>query len=261
MGGLPKAFVYRMTWKKSDELFASISDGDVDSTNVNFNADNGKIISTEYIEAGLDQETIDKENSLANKLLEKFPSWDIDVLKNFTSGAIFINNRAILSQRNYHGYNNNVILLDLDHNKAISFVHMGDGRQYAMAGGFALPDGSGIFSLRTQEGIGIFRLSTDNAVLPLGFISAAQNGHAARLVVRHVANTGAYFLVELNRTYERGNNPVFYYSNKLGLLKCSDYREIYDIDISKDGETMATIFWNANQRNIGISHLLKFSDK
>lgn len=254
-----KAFVSGMMWKDQHQLFASISDGDVDSTDVTFDGTSGQIISTEYVEAGLEQETIDKENSLAQKLFEKFPSWNIDVLKNFTRGALFINNRAIVSQRNYHGYNNNVILLDLDHNRAIPLVYMGDGKQYAMAGGFVLPDGSAIFSLRTKEGIGIFRLSTDNAVIPLGFIPSAQNGHAPQLAAKHVANTGAHFLVELNRSYEHGNNPVFFYSNKLGLLRCSDFREIYDIDISKDGETMATIFWNSNRRNISVSHLHKFS--
>jgi hypothetical protein len=248
-----KAFVYGMSWKEPDELVASISDGDVDSTTVKFNAENGEIISTEYVEAGLEQEDIDNENSLAQKLFEIFPSWDINVLTNFTRNALFVSKRAIISQRNYNRYNTNLILLDLEHKQAIPLVYMGDGMQYAMAGGSVLPDGDAIFSLRTKEGIGIFRLSSENSVLPLGFISSNQQNHTPRLVVKHISKTGIYFLVELNRSYEQGNNPIYYYSKKLGLVRCSDFQEIYDIDVSKDGRSVAVIYWNANQRNIRVA--------
>lgn len=248
-----KAFVNGMSWNPPDELVASISDGDVASTAVKFNADYGGIISTEYIEAGLELEDIENENSLAQKLFEFLPSWDIDVLKNFTRNALFVSNRAIVSQRNYSRYNNNVILLDLEHKQATPLVYMREGMQYAMAGGGVLPDGDAIFSMRTKEGIGIFRLSAENSVLPLGFISSNQQNHTPRLVVKHISKTGIYFLVELNRSYEQGNNPIYYYSKKLGLVRCSDFQQIYDVDFSKDGRSIAVIYWNANQRNIRVA--------
>lgn len=248
-----KAFVYAMGWKKQNELVASISDGDVDSTVITFSTDNGKIISTEYVEAGLEPEAIDKGNSLAKALLEIFPDWDVDVLKNYTRSALFINNRALISQRNFSKYNNNVILLDLEQKKAIPLIQMSDGMQYAMAGGGVLPDGRAMFSLRSKEGMGVFILDSDNSLLPLGFIRSSNKNFTPQIVVKHVSDSGVYFIAMLNQTYERGNNPMYFYSSKLGLVRCSDFLEIYDADFSKDGGTIAAIYWNSNQRNIRIA--------
>jgi hypothetical protein len=250
-------FATSIRWADPIRVIANLSDGDVDGVELAIDSNTGKLISEKYIEAGLDEADIQRSKKLASTILQKFPSWRAEVLENaLRDSSIFVGSRGIILQRNYSGYSNDIVLLDLESRKETVLIKMGWKDRYAMGGGFVV-DGEAIFSVQTSGVVGIFKLTKQNILIPLGHIEMENSRQRAYVSTKYLSKVEAIFSLTFHSPSEHGDNPIFRYSTKAGLVRVSDFPEIYDFDVSKDRKWMAVSYWDSKERKIGIVRLFE----
>lgn len=248
-------FVTSMSWPDTNRIQINLSDGDVDGTELLINSSIGKLISEKSIEAGIDEKTYQKIRDRVSKLSPKFPAWKPEILENaIEHNSLTIEDQSIILQRAYHGYDNNIVLLDLTNNEEKLLIQMRDQDRNSLVGGVVI-DGEAIFSVRTEDGVGIFKLTKKHAIVPLAFFAKEKDMAFPWLNVKYTSQSDAFLLLRLYSPSIPGNNPVLYYSANSGVLKLTDFSGIYDFDVSKNRKSMAVSFWENEHRKISVVRL------
>ncbi len=239
-----KAFVTSLTWRDAKHVEVSVSDGDVDSTELVIDARTGKIVSTKESEGAEDMPLTPAMEALQQQILTRFPGWNADdVRRALFEGAIEVPGRGVIWQRNP---GENILFLNLaTKQERVVLRPEGKGEGASLGGGFVV-GGEVIFVVYNQEGAWLLKLAADDAVTPLAFFRMPEQG--ASVMPRFVSRTEAVFLLSLNGSAQRGDNPILYYSRDKGLRKVTDFQEVYDFDVSKDGRLMAVCHWEKTRK-------------
>lgn len=242
-----KSFVIGVKWKDANTLEAEISDGDVDSTIVSFDVRSGRIVSEEYGEGG----DIFHENLLLDQALAAFPSWRKEVLDNALRNGYSLGEGRFIAQKDYAGEDDHVWLLDVESKQAAALVELPEGWNYSLGGAFAHGE-TIVFILRKQQEKTAHLLAyREGSVSRLAEVEATS---AAWLHVKHASPERVIFLVQANRGYEQGNNPLFVFDGTTAK-RVTDIAELYDVAIDPQGKRICYAAWVEGQRHLVVKEL------
>jgi hypothetical protein len=112
------SFVSAMNWSQTDRLVVTISDGDVDSTELTFDPGSYKLISTKFQEAGISPEVKARQEKLLQQIRSLFPTVNFEVLKNEIYRRQILANGTILIPGKLFDQEDNLWIFNL-HNKSV----------------------------------------------------------------------------------------------------------------------------------------------
>ncbi len=247
-----KSFVTNIQWRDARHVSVAISDGDVEGVDLLLDAQTGKVVSSKDTGGDGGGLVLPPEMELLKKqILAEFPHWAPEVLDQaLGQGAVLVPGRGVILQRNYAGYDSNILLIDLRRKQErILLQPEGMGEGAFLMGGFVIGDEVMLLA-GNDKGAWLFKLAKDETVSPLAYFRKTE--WWARVSPKYLSRTEAIFNLTLNGTASRGDNPILYYSSERGLKKVADYPEVYDFDVSKNRQLMAVCFWENNHRKIHV---------
>ncbi|HEU4402547.1 MAG TPA: hypothetical protein VFT43_10630 [Candidatus Polarisedimenticolia bacterium] len=249
-----KTFVYALAWPDRDHVRASLSDGDVDSTHLIFDVHTRA--ATEPARSGEDDEEMPPPLSpeLA-RALERTRAVVSDLPEEVLEGAfrnnpILVEDRAVILQKSYAGYDENVLQVDFASASATPLVRLADGSGWHLKGGIPLGE-TVLFLLEGKSKSNLFAQTGDKVKI-LAELAGARGG--PQLEPKWRSPGKAIFEIKAHETYERGDNPLFVFDGKR-LARVTDYAELYDADIDAPGRTIAFCYWKGDARHIAVRRL------
>jgi hypothetical protein len=248
-----KTFVYALGWSDADHVRASLSDGDVDSSHLTFDTRTGALTGSTH--SGEDEEmhpSLSPEQQQAlqrtRAILRDLPG---EVLEGaFLNHPVLVEERGVILQKRYAGYDEDVLLVDFQSASATTLVRLADGSGWSLQGG--IPFGDMTLFLLSGPSKACLILHAGNRVKVLAELPKTRGWQP--LEEKWRSSGMAIFEVMVGEPYERGDNPLFVFDGEQ-LSRVTDYPELYAVDIDASGRKVAFCFWEGDARHIAIRAL------
>lgn len=245
-----KAFVNRLDWISNDRLVALISDGDVDSTQVEFDVGARHIVA---------DRASDGESAWYAQIdewmqsVKQLPPWEPAVVRNAFENGVRLQDGSFLIQPFYADVTPNVFHIT-PQGRVTQLTHLPETSVGALCGALLLND-TLLFMLSDS------RLGNSRSADLLRF----QNGQVEKLgslatftepelTPLHMDNARALFFVTTGYSYERNPGVLYSYSSE-GLREWSAPGPLYDVASASNSDILALVFWQDERRVIEIREL------
>ena len=247
-----KAFVTGMEWRMPRRLEVLVSDGDVDSTRLSFDPRTWRLLRLRH-EGGGETESPPMSPALRRvrqRAVALFPAFPRRLLDNaLANSPLVVTDKGIVLQKNYHGHDDNVWLLDFESKSTKPLVNLSDEFHQAFNGGLSFK--SSILLLLSHGRKSALVLYRDGKIKRLAEFDS--NGYGS-VEVKHRSPDRVIFLVKAHASYERGDNPLFVFDGER-LSRVKGYRELYDAEVDPGGRRIAFCYWEGGQRHLAIKEL------
>jgi hypothetical protein len=236
------AFVSGMEWSRGDRLSVTISDGDVDSTELIFDPQTKKLVATKFWEGGESSYRRSREQKkLAQRILPLFPNIDRAVLNQAIQGqqAGLLNDRVLLKGKLFDT-EDIFWVLNLRSKSATKLFESGNPLSGAELSNVAAIGNTLFFALTTAGTVPQLVRYRDGKIEVLGQLTGVSNEH--EFEVLHDSGSKVILISRIYATYDRGNNPLYILEN--GQIRRSNvFGELYDAQVSANGQRIAYCYW------------------
>jgi hypothetical protein len=236
------AFVSGMEWSRGNRLSVTISDGDVDSTELIFDPQTKKLVATKFWEGGESfYRRSQDQKKLAQRILPLFPNIDRAVLNQAIQGrqAGLLNDRVLLKGKLFD--TEDVFwVLNLRSKSATKLFESGNPLSGAELSNVNAIGNTLFFALATAGTVPQLVRYRDGKIEALGKLTGVSNEHEFKVL--HDSGAKVILISRIHATYDRGNNPLYILEN--GQLRRSNvFGELYDAQVSANGQRIAYCYW------------------
>jgi hypothetical protein len=245
-----KAFVYRLDWASNDRLVASISDGDVDSTLVEFDVGTRRIVESS---AGDAERAWYAEIDQWIQSVQKLPSWGPVVVRNAFENGVKLQDGSFLIQPFYAGVTPNVFRITPE-GRLTQLTRLSETSLNALCGALQLNDT--LLFMLAESRLGNSRSAdllryTDGQIEKVGSIDTLTEPELKPL---HVDHKRALFFVTTGYPYQRSAGILYAYSSA-GLREWPAPGPLHDVVAASENNLIALVFWQDDRRVIEIRTL------
>jgi hypothetical protein len=246
-----KAFVYRLVWISNNRLVASISDGDVDSTFVEFDVDARRIVEDRANDGeGARTTEIDRQIQSVKTL----PSWEPALVRNAFENGVDLQNGSFLIQPFYADVTPDVFHIT-PQGQLTQLTRLPETSVSALCGAVQLNDT--ILFMLSESRLGNSRSADllryqDGQVEKLGSIATMTEPELKPLNVDH---RRALFFVTTGYSYQRSPGALYAYSSA-ELREWSAPGPLHDVVGANANDLLALVFWENDRRVIEVRELL-----
>lgn len=242
-----KAFIYRLEWISNQRLRAYVSDGDVDTTLVEFDVMTGSVVDTR--DGDLEMYWYEKANRWMQSV-EPLPAWEPEVLRTAFENGMQLADGSFLIQPQYSGVEADIYRLTTDGKLTQirsaaepSAGALGGALQYNESLLFIQAESSGGHSKRAE----LLRYDNDEIEILASMATTTE----PRLKPLFSDQSIALFFVSTARTYEINPGKLYAYSAS-GLTEWLAPGMLYDVVASATNKMLALVFWQNEHRVIEI---------
>lgn len=245
-----KAFVYRLEWTSNDRLVASISDGDVDSTLVEFDVGARRIV--ENLPEDTEGEWYAQIEQWMQSV-EKLPEWEPAVVRNAFENGVKLGDGSFLIQPFYADVTPDVFHIT-PQGRLTRLTRLQETSVNALCGATKLNDT--LLFMLSDSRLGNSRRADflryeNDKVETLGSIATMTEPELKPL---HVDGTRALFFVTTGYSYQRSPGALYSYSSA-GLREWSAPGHLYDVVAASTDDLLALVFWQDERRVIEVRKL------
>ncbi len=244
------AFVTNMKWLNNEQIEAKISNGDTGITTIKFDLPTKCVIKTAFNNNDiLDYDLPPAKQMIFDEASNLFPDFDKDVLRSAieSTGVYFPDSGLVLLQK--LNRENIIWFMDLSAKKLIKLVSCKE-KNSRLEGGFIFQDQMVI--LVANDTLLNFYTYQNKKFSQIASFDSNQGNIS--LEVKNKYSDQQLFLLRIYDTFEKGNNPLFIYDGKQ-LIQILDCQDLYDVDISKEGQKVVFCFWEQGERHLVIKEL------
>ncbi len=248
-----KAYVSDLEWIDEKRIEARIPDGDVDVSIVTYDAFTGEVVSRKGMnlahENWIEMESSAEEEEFLRKAASSFPSLRRKVLLSAfeIQSAFPVPDKGYVIQKAYHGEDNHIWYLGLEHNEMVRLLALPDEREYKLVGGFVLGDSFVLVLCGPKKGHVLEYREGD--VSRLAEFEGGTRGAWASFEVKASLAGRVIFIVNVHEPYEGGDNPLFVYDSS-ALRRVTDFPELYNIAVDPTGQRICFVVWENDQRHL-----------
>jgi hypothetical protein len=244
------SFVSGMEWRQPDRLVVTISDGDVDSTDLIFNPNTRKLLKTKSSSAG-DDEDLDR---LHQRIQKKFPQIKLGVYE--LSRYISDGEKVILAGELFGGQKN-VWLLDLQRGNKKALFAANDPMARAKIESHQAMGSSTLILLKTAGDERFLYRYRNGQLQKIQKLSGLSRPDQGRVTIAHGRGQQVYLIHYIHSSYEQGHNPLYVLDVLAGgdLRELKEYKQLYDVNISQQGNRIAYCYWQQGKRSIVVKPL------
>ena len=252
-----KAYVSDLEWIDEKRIEARISDGDVGSSIVSFDAYTGEVVQgkgrilaqKDLVWDPLEMERSAEEEEFLKKAASSFPSLRREVLLSaFNIQSTFpVPDTGYVIQKHYHGEDSHIWYLELEQKEMVRLLALRDETEYQLVGGFVLGDSFVLVLCGPKKGHVLEYREGD--VSRLAEFETGTWGAWASFEVKASPTGRAIFIVNVHQPYEGGDNPLFVYDSS-GLRRVTDFPELYNIAVDPTGQRICFVVWENDQRHL-----------
>jgi hypothetical protein len=236
------SFVSRMEWSRGNRLSVTISDGDVDSTELIFNPQTKKLMATKSWEGGeYSYRRSQEQKKLAQRILLLFPNIDKAVLDEAIQGqqAELLNDRVLLKGKLF-GTEDVFWVLHLRSKSATKLFESGNLLSTAELSNVNAIGNTLFFALATAGTVRQLVRYREGKITVLGKLTGVSNEHGFEVL--NDSGTKTILISRIRATYDRGNNPL-YILEKGQIRRSNVFAELYDAQVSANGQRIAYCYW------------------
>jgi hypothetical protein len=248
-----KAFAYHLEWTSNNTLVAYVSDGDVDTTLVQFDVSAGRIINALPDEDGEMAWYAKIEDWMQS--VGKLPGWEPEIVRNALENGRRLRDGSFLMQPQYHGVPPNVFHLT-SKGRLSQLTQLPQSALNSLCGGFEF-NGTILFLL-AESRVGNSRQAEllhyrNGQIEKLISIATMTEPDLRGLLVD---NTKALFFISTGYPYQQSPGALYMYS-AAGLHQWQAPGALHDVEIDGRGQNLALVFWQDNRRVIEVRKIGK----
>ena len=245
-----KAFVYRLDWISKDRLVAYVSDGDVDSTLVEFDVDARRIVKSS---AGDEEGSWYAEIDQSMRSVKTLPSWEPAVVRNAFENGVKLQDGSFLIQPFYAGVTPNIFHITPE-GLLTQLTRLAETSLNALCG--ALQFNDTLLFMLAESRLGNSRSAEllrykNGRIEKVGSINTLTEPELKPL---HSDHTRALFFVTTGYSYQRSAGALFAYSSA-GLKEWPAPGPLYDVVAAGRDKLIALVYWQDDRRVIEIRTL------
>lgn len=248
------SFVYKLEWPFGNILRAYISDGDVDSTMIDFDVARRKIIREKFLEPDWDYEEIKRKTSrLSRRLSRAFPDQPNTIFDDaIYNNRVLINGYRVLTQIRQSGFSYDVVLYDIAGGVKKTVLEIPKVHPNSFIGGFV--DGSGfIFGVHIEDKINIYRYSDD--LLTLLLAKPADPVKSSSIDVKYESPEKTIFLLTIGGTGGNRDSATLWLFEDGEMKPISNFRDIYDFDYNDKSKLAVFCFCEDGKRHLSVMRM------
>ncbi len=246
-----KAFVYDLEWTSNDKLIASVSDGDVGTTRVEFDVAARRIISERQDE---DLEAV-WYAKIKNRMraVKKLPDWEPDVVRNAFENSVELQDGSFLIQPQYAGVAPDVFHITQG-GRLTRLTRLDKSAYNALCGGLLVGD-SLLFLLAesrtgnsTQANLLRYR---DGRIEKLASVATLTEPELAPLQTRQAR---ALFFVSTGYPYQRSPGVLYEYASGQ-LRRWPPPNVLHRVTADSSGRKLSLVMWENDRRIIEVREI------
>ena len=255
------AFVSGFEWVDNNKLTATISDGDVDSTDLTFNVKTRRIIKTEYSgDEDYPGSLVQKDLEFAVKPVQQIaPQMPVEVVNEALqtgNGAFAVEKRGVVFQHHYFKYDDHIHFFDFQAKTRRILLEVNDSfeRLPSLLGGFALKNKI-IFALDARTGVRIYEHYNGETKLLIEHRPANFKPNNFGFVIKYRTPEKILFMLQPSSTIAEVRGTLWIYDAN-GLRQTSDQSNLLDADVNAKAKRIAFSYWEKEKRHIAVKELV-----
>jgi hypothetical protein len=253
------AYVSTMTWLKPDRLTVTISDGDVDSTELTFDPQMRKLIASKSNDPGASEtiraQEMKQRAQVAKQILQLFPKIDRTVLdRAIKSEQAFLMHDTVLLQGKLFDREENLWMINLNHKLVKKVFKTGNPLATASLDNVnRIGKSSILFTLTANKATPILFRYDSGRVNQIGKLPGLGNlNRPIKIVYNSPQRT--MLIGYVYDTYAQGNN-LLYLIEKGQIVKSTKFTKLYDVHVNIAGTRIAYCYWSKGKRQITVKEL------
>lgn len=253
------AFVTEIVWLDNRRFRVTVADGDVDATDLLFDARSRKLVRETHVEPGFDDGSpnaapVPPEFRRAYaRARAVFPVLEDRVLTSALQyGAFLVGGGGLVLQKNYVSEDHDVHLLDFGRRTMQTLLELrGPSSSYRLGGGFAF--GPSIIFVVTNGADAVLYEHRDGRATKL-LTTPVKEGAPVNVEIKHRSAARVVFLLRTAPAHEKGDNPLLTFDGAR-LRRAGDYPALHDAHIGARGRRIAFCFWKGGARHLVVAEL------
>jgi hypothetical protein len=246
-----KAFVYNLEWASNDVLIASVSDGDVGTTLVEFDVGARRIISErqdEDLEAAWYAQIERRMRSVQN-----LPDWEIEIVQNAFENSVELQDGSFLIQPQYAGVSPDVFHITKQ-GRLTRLTRLDKDAYNALCGGMLV--GDSLLFLLAESRTGNSTQATllryrDGRIEKLASVATLTE---PELLPLHTRQTRALFFVSTGYPYQRSPGVLYEYAS--GQLRSwPSPNALHRVTADSSERKLSLVMWENNRRIIEVREI------
>lgn len=243
-----KAFIYRLQWVSNRKLLASISDGDVDTTIVEFDVAAQRIVSERADEGGETAWYAEIEKRMRS--VSPLPDWEPEIVQNAFESSISLGDGSFLIQPQYAGVSPDVFRITRQ-GRLTKLTHLANDAFNTLCGGLKV-DTKLLFLLaesRTGNSTRADLLQYHNGRIEK--LDSIGTMAKPSLETLHIEPARALFFVSTGYAYQRSPGVLYEYSQQ-GLRRWLSPSALHSVASDASGRTFSLVMWENDRRIIEV---------
>lgn len=245
------SFVYKLQWLSNRTLRAFVSDGDVDSTQIDFDVEKQTIIAEKYLEPDWNYEQPKlKTSSLRKRLSKAYP----DAPPNAFDDAIYndrvlISGDRVLTQIRHVEFDDDIVLFDIASGIKKIVLELPRAARGSFLGGFVFGTDF-VFGVNADDRTQVY-LYRNNEVKSL-LSQPTKSDKNSFIEVKFVSQEQAIFLLTVGGSGANRESATLWLFQDDQVRQLSNYPNLYDFDYNDKSKLAAFCYWTDQQRHISI---------
>ncbi|UCH48099.1 MAG: hypothetical protein JSU95_19065 [Betaproteobacteria bacterium] len=246
-----KAFVYNLEWASNDRLVASVSDGDVGTTLVEFDVGARRIISERQDK---DLEAVwYAEIEKRMRAVKKLPDWDPDIVQNAFENSVELQDGSFLIQPQYAGVAPDVFHIT-QQGRLTRLTQLDKDANNALCGGVQLRDS--LLFLLAESRTGNSRQANllryrDGRIEKLASVATLTEPELVPLRTRQAR---ALFFVSTGYPYQRSPGVLYEYASEQ-LRSWPPPNTLHRVSADSSGRKVSLVMWENDRRIIEVREI------
>ena len=246
-----KAFVYKLEWTSNDRLVASVSDGDVGTTLVEFDVKTRRIVS--------ERQDVDAEMAwyaeIENRMrsVNRLPDWDPDIVQNAFENSVELQDGSFLIQPQYAGVAPDVFHIT-QQGRLTRLTRLEKDAYNALCGGLLV--GDSLLFLLAESRTGNSRKANllryrDGRIEKLASVATLTE---PELLPLHTRQTRALFFVSTGYPYQRSPGVLYEYAS--GQLRSwLSPNALHRVTADSSERMLSLVMWEKDRRIIEVREI------